>query len=338
MSALCGVTLQVHTPQGIVSETVRCALLCIACDIPACRKVSGFLGHSAKLGCSKCLKEFKGVPGSMDYSGFDRSSWPYRTGSNHRNGLCYISTWKTKQALTKAESSRGCRYSVVSKLPYLDLPRRHNIIDPMHNLFLGTVKHLISTWINNYLSKASYESIQIFVEEMVLPSDVGRIPHKILSGFSGFKADQFKLWITVYSIPAFFGALPSDLLECWRHFVLACRLLCKHALTQTDVSLVDALLMLFCSRTQQLYGMSHITPNMNLHAHLKDVILDYGPIQEFWLFPFERYNSILGKQPSNNGHIEPQLMTRFLDDNHVSSLSFPDEFAKLFPLCCCQAK
>ena len=40
------------------SVLVRCALLCVACNIPASRKVCGFLGHSATLGCSKCLKHF----------------------------------------------------------------------------------------------------------------------------------------------------------------------------------------------------------------------------------------------------------------------------------------
>ncbi len=50
---------------------VRCALLCVACDIPASRKVCGFLGHSAVLGCSKCLK-FPGKIGERDYSGFER--------------------------------------------------------------------------------------------------------------------------------------------------------------------------------------------------------------------------------------------------------------------------
>ncbi len=28
-------------------QVVRCALLCVACDIPASRKVNGFLGHAA---------------------------------------------------------------------------------------------------------------------------------------------------------------------------------------------------------------------------------------------------------------------------------------------------
>lgn len=37
----------------------RLALMCVACDIPAARKVCGFLGHSANLGCSRCLKFFQ---------------------------------------------------------------------------------------------------------------------------------------------------------------------------------------------------------------------------------------------------------------------------------------
>ena len=248
----------------------------------------------------------------MNYSGFNRSSWPLRTDTEHRENVRTIQKCTSKTVRNNTESSLGCRYSVLLDLPYFDAPR-HHIIDPMHNLFLGTGKQMIKIWItDNYLSKTNFEGIQMFVDQMVLPSDVGRIPYKIQSGFSGFKADQFKLWITVYSIPALFNILSSDLLECWRHFVLACRLLCKHSLTQADVSLADALLIHFCRRTQQLYGESYITPNMHLHAHLKEVILDYGPIQEFWLFSYERYNGILGNQPSNNRHIEPQLMTRFL--------------------------
>ncbi len=48
--------------KGVVMKTasgssvlVRGALTCVACDIPAAR---GFVGHSATLGCSKCLKPF----------------------------------------------------------------------------------------------------------------------------------------------------------------------------------------------------------------------------------------------------------------------------------------
>ena len=75
---------------------VRCALLCVACDIPASRKVCGFLGHSATLGCSKCMKRFPGQFGQKDYSGFDRSQWNKRSLEEHKKNVFAIRQSKTK--------------------------------------------------------------------------------------------------------------------------------------------------------------------------------------------------------------------------------------------------
>ena len=48
--------LSVSTPQG-TRVTVRVAVSCISCDIPATRKVCSFLSHNANLG-NKCYKNF----------------------------------------------------------------------------------------------------------------------------------------------------------------------------------------------------------------------------------------------------------------------------------------
>ena len=46
----------------------------------------------------------------------------------------------------------------------------------------------------------------------------------------------------------------------------------------------------------------------------------------FWLFSFERFNGLLGDQPTNNCSIEVQLMQRFLNDNaHLQLLQFEPE-------------
>ena len=70
---------------------------------------------------------------------------------------------------------------------------------------------------------------------------------------------------------------------------------------------------------------------MHLHGHIKDVLLDFGPIQDFWLFTFERYNSILGKQPTNNQAIEPQLMKKFLNSDLVNPQMYPNKFKDFGP-------
>ena len=57
-----------------------------------------------------------------------------------------------------------------------------------------------------------------------------------------------------------------------------------------------------------VYGRDCITPNIHMHAHLASCVRDYGPLHAFWLFSFERYNGILGRQPNNNRSIEIQVM------------------------------
>lgn len=325
-----GISLNVWTVSGIQKHNVRCALLCAACDLPAGRKVCGFLSHSASCGCSKCKKRFSGSVGTMCYAGFNRSLWPPRTNESHRSDVKKVQECKTKTAMAKKESELGCRYSILLDLPYFDAPKML-AIDPMHNLFLGSAKHMINIWIKNELIDSSkFDIIQRYVDNMIVPSDVGRIPRKIEHGFSGFKADQFKSWTILYSIPALFDILPSQHLECWRHFVLACRILCKQSITTTELIIADTLLIQFCSRVERLYGTDAISPNMHMHGHLKEVIEDFGPVQEFWLFSFERYNGILGKQPTNNREIESQLMKRFLNDNVDSTFVYPDEFKEDF--------
>lgn len=200
-------------------RVIRCAVVCVACDIPAGRKVCGFLGHSAHLGCSRCYKRFSGTVGAVDYSGFDRNSWPCRSGTKHRLDACSLLNIRTKSDLQKAESKLGYRYSVLLKLPYFDAPRML-IVDPMHNLFLGSAKHFLKSILfgHNIIKESDNVVIQELVDSIVVPSDIGRIPHKIISGFLSFTADQWKNWTMYYSLIVLHDILSTDILECWRHF------------------------------------------------------------------------------------------------------------------------
>ena len=98
-----------------------------------------FLGHSAALGCSKCLKRFPGRVGCIDYSGFDRTQWQPRNVQEHRRNVNTIKKSTTVSHQCELESKFGCRYLILLDLPYFD-PVRMSIVDPMHNMFLGTAK------------------------------------------------------------------------------------------------------------------------------------------------------------------------------------------------------
>ena len=97
-------------------------------------------------GCNKCLKEFKKIRGKMHYSGFDRSSWIARTSKDHKRYAKMTDKAKTKTAQNKLLKRYGARWSELFHLPYYDAIR-FVVIDPMHNLLLGTARHVFKLWI-----------------------------------------------------------------------------------------------------------------------------------------------------------------------------------------------
>ena len=311
------------------TRNVRGALLCIACDLPAGRKVCGFLSHAANLGCSKCYSTFStGIFGKQCYAGFDRDTWVARTNEKHRRDVCEVRKSETKTERQRREREYGCRYSCLLQLPYFD-PVRMLILDPMHNMYLGTAKYIINRiWIKNgILSNSALKEINCRISSITVPPNVtfSKLPPR-MEHTSSFTAEQMMVWVNYYSLFCLYNVLPEDHYECWRHFVLASRLLSKKCLSTNDISVADKFLLLFCRRIQILYGEDVVTPNMHMHAHLADCILDFGPMSSFWLFSFERFNGILGDQPTNNRSIEVQLMKRFMVDNsHVHLVTMAKE-------------
>ena len=308
--------IQFRIPNSTSKMTFRCALLGVACDLPAAKKTCGFLSHSATLGCSKCYYRFFDGHGHSDYGGdFTREQWVMRSHVKHRESIKIICSCSTLTSRSKAELEHGCRYSALLDLPYFD-PIKMLMIDPMHNLFMGTAKHFFFNILigRGILNKAALETIKSRLRSATVPSGLGRLPTSINTG-TFLTAEQWMNWTLYFSIYCLHDLIRKDYIECWRHFVLASSKLCQYSVTQDDLSVADALLLRFCKRVKCLFGSDALTPNMHMHCHLVTCLRDFGPLHSFWLFPFERYNGILGTQPTNNRSVEVQLMRRFHIDN-----------------------
>lgn len=308
-----GIFIKTESIFGITP--VRCMLTSISADIPATRKLCGFFSHNARRGCSKCLKEFEHFQfGSKpDYSGYDSSSWSSRHHISHMDILGQIKQAKSASEKHQLQRAWGVRYSELVRLPYLDLIRYH-VVDPMHNLLLGTAKYTMSVWKEeSYFSSVDYQTMQENVDKIRVPKYLGRIPHKVESQLSSLTADQWKNWVLVYSMPVLRSVLPPEHLQCWSLFVEACSLLLKPILTINDVTKGDMKIIQFCKHYELLYGKSKCTPNMHLHLHLKQCLLDYGPVQSFWCFPFERFNGVFESFQKNWICPELQIMNKFVN-------------------------
>ena len=126
------------------------------------------------------------------------------------------------------------------------------------------------------------------------------------------------------------GLLPELHIKCWQTFVLACQYLSFPVLTKTDILKADMLFVKFGERFEQLYGKKAVTPNMHLHCHLKECILDCGPVHAFWCFSFEHFDVILGGMQVNGRSVELQLMRKLLAGRFIWDVEFPNEFHDSF--------
>ena len=125
-----GVMLQ-HCGSLLVPECFKAELLCVACDMPASRKICGFTAHNSKHGCPKCNKEFKtgGFGQPTDYSGFKPCRG--RNPVEHRQHVEEILQQPTQELCNAKESLYSARYSELLRLPYFDCIR-FTIVNPMH--------------------------------------------------------------------------------------------------------------------------------------------------------------------------------------------------------------
>ena len=271
---------------------VKALLHMVVCDIPATRKVLALPGHSAKLGCSKCLKRFEAEKFGerLDYSGYDYASWVKRDFTEHRQRSREYRMLPNPTTQKAFEQEHGLRYSELVHLDYFNLIRCH-VIDPMHNLFEGTAKFFTKNLLEKKLINCSLVSDRI--KRITSPMKVGRLPTKIEANYSGFTADQWRNWCLIYSPIVLADAILPQIYTIWMFFVKACRLLCRRALRKSSVLEADAYLVKFCEEATEYFGKPICTPNMHLHLHIKECALDFGPIYGYWCFPFKRYNGTL---------------------------------------------
>ena len=209
-----------------------------------------------------------------------------------------------------------------------------SLIDPMHNFYLGTSKHMVKIWKDQGLLRQEHLTIiQAKIDEMNVPYGVGRIPYKVGSNFSGMTADQWMNWTNIYSLHALNDVLPPQHLECWSLFVQASVLLRQYTISHADLAEADEKLMEFCKVFEVCYGKEYCTPNMHLHTHMKECILDFGPISAFWAYPFERFNGILESFSKNWVKPEEQITTKFLSFQELMAVQSIPEFSVLASFC-----
>ncbi|EIE82993.1 hypothetical protein RO3G_09601 [Rhizopus delemar RA 99-880] len=165
-------------PNGVL---VRVALMSVNCDIPAARKVAGFMGQSAHKACNKCSTVFPRIStgansSKPDFSNFDDEHWVMRDSTQQRREAY---DWLNATHITQQkalQTSTGSKWSELHRLCYFDVVRL-TTVDPMHNLFLGTPKRMIEVWESRgLLTVNDFKAMADESNSILIPSQYCKIP------------------------------------------------------------------------------------------------------------------------------------------------------------------
>ena len=242
--------------------------------------------------CYRCTRVFQALPNErrLDFSGFEE--YPRQNAQQLRE-VAFVYRDASSDHRKEIFREKGIRWTELARLSYLDLCRA-TVVDPMHNLFLGTARRILDrAWLNSEpprITKSQIEEIQKAIDATPLPSDMGRIPLKVASGFASFTADQWRTWTLVYSTLTLRNVLGEEDRRIWQDFVDAVSIWTQRIISVDEVDKGHQLMIHFLNGVQEQYGREIIAINMHMHIHLAECILDCGPFYSFWCYAFEQMN------------------------------------------------
>ena len=110
---------------------------------------------------------------------------------------------KNKTEANKIQKKNGVRWSELLRLPYFDIVTM-TVVDPMHSLFLGMIRHETQLIFQNALfCEEAQSGFASRVKSLRVPYDIGRLPSSLAEKleFSSLTADQWKNFALIYAKP-----------------------------------------------------------------------------------------------------------------------------------------
>ena len=321
--------------------TLRAWITLVTGDGPATAKVMGFKSPgNAKAPCRMCYQQAQRpqtsntyyVPHNGIYSGFDM-----RCDARRDIQLC------VEADKDDLYSQWGItRKSILTELRSIHFPRSFPI-DMMHCVLLNITPLLFRLWIgkvpgiDNENNKPAYrlssKDLSSIGDTLVnaistTPAALGHAPRSISKHYNGFKAAEWKAWLTLYGTPCLRPYLPDEYLQ---NFVVLGHLFTlatKQQLSQSEVDLIEGLCTSFLQSYELLYyqnnerRMKLCTVNFHYLMHLRQHLMDAGPACYWWQFPMERYCGTIVPMARSKSRISQSLMNALIITEHLNHYNF----------------
>lgn len=191
-------------------------------------------------------------------------------------------------------------------------------IDPMHNIYLGVTKQLLSLWILDRKKpySISAKNIRLLSERILqiahqLPSEFCKKPRhfKFLKRFKGTEFRQFALYTLIIVLEEI---LPPMYYKHFLKFHCAVRILSTPGDCIRNNNLASELLTDFVKEFGAMYGYHNLSSNVHSLLHLSEDVMHYKcPLESYSAFKFENFLQHLKKLYRNNYRVLEQIRNRY---------------------------
>lgn len=159
------------------------------------------------------------------------------------------------------------------------------------------------------LGKKTLQQICDDMEQLQLPSWVSKAPsHPGESKWGKFSADQWRAFCTInlpITLIRLWGSRPKDsrehrMLVNFMHLVTAVKLATMRKTSPSRIAQYEDHMHQYLEGVLVLFPGTGITPYQHMALHFGEQLRRFGPTHSWRCFPFERYNYLLQKIPTNN--------------------------------------
>lgn len=252
------------------------------CDAPARAYLKQVTGHSGKYACERCdIASVYCAEQKRRFYPVNLNTLNFRSDADFRHNIL-------------DQHIKG-----ISPLLSLDIGLVSNfVLDPMHLIYLGVMKRLITFWLEGKrrqfrLSKVAVLEInnRLISIKKHIPSEFSR-KIRTFKDFKRWKAVEFRFFLLYCGI---FVLQDNFNYVTYKHFLLlhvAVYILSSKVLIAKYFNDAKKCLQKFVTKCPDVYDKFFVVYNVHSLLHICDDVLLYGPLEEFSCFQYENH---LGK-------------------------------------------
>ena len=161
------------------------------------------------------------------------------------------------------------------------------------------------------LGRTTLAAMWMDMERLSLPSWIAPAPGNAGSSRHGrLSADQYRTLFTI-NLPLTLGRLwgvkephstEYKMFSNFMDLVMATKLAMMRTMTPDRIAKFQFYMKRYLETLVDLYPGLSLSPTHHLCLHLAELLQNFGPVHAWRCFPFERYNGMLQKIPTNGKH------------------------------------